>query len=191
MVSVLVVGTNTYQLQAAASALLEDNILAHTAWTALASDDKDRALITAFNVLEGIVWQGEKTGTAQHPRTGLTNCNGDDISSASTAPDILMAQAVLAYEYSQDPSLAGSSATGAQLKRAKAGSAEVEFFQKQVTAASGALDAISRLPLVVKDLIKCYTAAGDSAGIAGPTITGTGRASGFSDCDYDLNGGYA
>lgn len=186
MVSVLSVGTNTYQDQADATTLLGDNIYT-SEWLTVASDDKDRALITAFKVLENLVWQGTKTGTPQHPRTGLVNCNGDDVPSGATAPDVLLAHALLAYDYSQDATLAGSSATGAQLKKAKAGSAEVEFFQKQLVRGSTGLTDWERLPTTVKDLLKCYTQSG-TAGIAGPTITGTSAPSSFTACDSTLDG---
>ncbi len=190
MVSTLVVGTNTYQLQAAADALLEDHI-ATPDWVSVGSDDKARALITAFNVMENLVWQGTKTGTAQHPRTGLTNCNGDAVSSASVGSDILLAQAILAYEYSQDTALADSSSTGAELKRAVAGSAEVEFFQKARTFGANPLSAYQRLPTVVKDLLKCYLSAGASTGLGAPTITGTSAGSSFCEHDSEFNGGLA
>lgn len=178
MVATLVVGTNTYQLQADADALLEDDV-STGAWSFLDSDTKDRCLITAFKLLETQTWQGDKTGgdaqTAQHPRTGLVNCNGDAISDSTTAPDILNAHAQLSYELSQDPSLAGSANTGSNVKKLKAASASIEFFQR--TDDEGA--PTSRFPSRIQELISCYLAGGTG----GNEAFGTGADSIFDECD--------
>ena len=84
MVTAIAVGTNSYITQAEADTELGDNI-STGGWAFLGTEAKSQSLITAFSLLETQSWQGSKTGgtvqTAQHPRSGLSNCNGDAISS--------------------------------------------------------------------------------------------------------------
>lgn len=182
MVSTLVVGTNTYQLQASANTILGDNI-ATAKWATKPSATKDAALITAFNLMETQRWQGEKTQpaptqTAQHPRTGLVNCNGEAIDSATIAPDVIRAQALLAFELSEDPTLAGGTTTGSNIKKLQAGSASIEFHER--TNDSG--DPVNfRFPPRVQELLACYlegvlTGGVEAIGADGESI--------FDPCDY-------
>jgi hypothetical protein len=182
MVSTLVVGTNTYQLQASANTILGDNI-ATMSWATKPSSTKDAALITAFYLLETQRWQGEKTGgagqTAQHPRIGLTNCNGDEIDENTTAPDILRAQALLAYELVTNPKLAGSANTGSNIKRLQAGSASIEYFERTDDDEFPT----TRFPARVQELIACYI---EGQNIGGVESFGTDGDSIFDPCDdYD------
>ena len=177
MVSTLVVGTNTYQLQTSADTILADNI-ATGAWAFLSADTKAQALITAFNMLETQAWNGEKTSdsqTAQHPRTGLTNCNGDEIDSATIAPDIIRAQALLAFELSQDPTLAGSANTGSNIKKLQAGAASIEYFERTDDDDYPT----SRFPSRVQELLACYLKSGSFTGTT--ESFGTGVDSIFDD----------
>lgn len=181
MVSTLVVGTNTYQLQASADTILGDNI-ATAAWATKSPNTKAQALITAFYMMETQAWQGEKTGgdaqTAQHPRIGLTNCNGDEIDSASIAPDILRAQALLAFELSVDPSIAGSPNTGSNIKKLQAGSASIEYFERTDDDEFPT----TRFPARVQELLACYLESGAFTG--GTEAFGTDGESIFGPCDY-------
>lgn len=179
MVSTLVVGTNTYQLQASANTILGDNI-ATQSWATKPSATKDQALITAFHMLEAQSWEGEKTGgagqTAQHPRTGLTNCNGDEVTSVAIAPDIIRAQALLAYELVTNPKIAGTANTGSNIKRLQAGSASIEYFERTDDDEYPT----TRFPTSVQELINCYIEGSD---ISGVESFGTDGDSIFDPCD--------
>lgn len=182
MTSALVVGTNTYQLQASANTILGDNI-ATQAWATKPSATKDAALITAFHMLEVQRWQGAKTGgsgqTAQHPRSGLTNCNGDEIDENTIAPDIIRAQALLAFELVTNPKLAGSPNTGSNIRRLQAGSASIEYFERTDDDDFPT----SRFPASVQELISCYI---EGQSLGGVESFGTDGDSIFDPCDdYD------
>lgn len=63
MVSQLIVGINTYVTRDEADAYLEDS-LRGTPWSSVDPDTKDRALITAFRLLEKQRWNGVATGVS-------------------------------------------------------------------------------------------------------------------------------
>lgn len=171
MVSTLVVGTNTYQSQADANALLAD-LIHTTAWSTVFSDTKNRALITAFKDIELLSLIDPDTGAAID-------------ASAAPAP-IKQAQAELAFIYSQDPETASQVAADAtNVKSVGAGSARVAFF-----APKDGTKFASR----VMDLLKPYIQAAASA--AGSTaasyVTGACNASSFDANDsLTLNRGLA
>lgn len=122
--------------------------------------------------------------SALHPRSGMSDCDGQAIDSLALAEDLKSGQIELAYELTQDTSLESASNTGSNVKQVGAGSAQVAFFRP--TSGSGES---SRFPNVVMELIRCLT--GSSAGIAGPTITGTTATSSATACDDELTEGFA
>lgn len=63
MVSQLIVGENTYVTRDEADAYLEDSLRA-TPWASVDPDTKDRALISAFRLLEKQRWNGTATGVS-------------------------------------------------------------------------------------------------------------------------------
>lgn len=171
MVSSLVVGTNTYQSQGDANTLLGDWI--HTsAWAAVPSPTKDKALITAFRDIELLNLIDPDTGSAI------------DASAAPVA--IKSAQAELAFTYSQDADAASSATSdGTNIRSVGAGSAKVAFFAPK----DG-----TRFTARVMNWLKPYIAA--SASAAGTTaasyVSGACDASSFDSGDeLLLNRGYA
>lgn len=158
-----------------------------TAWNAASADDKARALVAAADWLDrASTYSGDPTVSGQPrawPRDGAVNaCTGDAIADGTIPDDIFYAQAWLAGAILVDNAAAASSGEGSNVKQAKAGSASVTFFRPTQGSASDV-----RLPQVAHDYNKCYTES--NANIAGPTASGTSRASGFCDDDYGLNSG--
>lgn len=181
MPSAIVVGTNSYVTLAEATTYLGD-VIGADSWAFLDADTQTKALLTAFNLLERQLWQGEAVGAVDWPRTGVIDCAGDPVDDATVPEDIKSAQIELAYALTVDPSLAGKTTTADNTKRLKAGSAEIEFFN---TDGSDNF-APGRFPANVMELIKCFTqAAGGGAGSA--ESFGTECPKDLSPCRYDLN----
>ncbi len=164
-----------------------------TAWEAAVAagvDDEKRALVAAADWLDrSSTFTGTETVSGQArawPRDGATNeCTDDVIADGTTPDDIFNAQAWLAGVILADNAAATSAGEGSNIKQAKAGSASVTFFRPTEGTASD-----TRLPTVANDYVRCYTAAGSSAGVAGPSITGTGCAGTTAD-GQELNDGLA
>jgi len=184
MVSTLVVGTNTYATLAESNTYLGDSIDSGN-WDFLGDDDKTKALISAFRLLEKQSYSGTKTDplqTAAFPRTGLS-CHGAAVDSVTVPEDVESAQIELAYALSQDPTLATQANTGTNEKRLQAGSASIEFFNS--TDGSGGYLA-SRFPANVQELLNCDLASSSST--AGAEAFGTGCPSIFPVCCPDEDG---
>lgn len=117
---------------------------------------------------------------SRHPRIGLTDCDGNDIDELLVAQGVCDGQIELAYELTQDSDVETSPGTESNLKRAKAGSAEVELFRP---------DAGAVLPQIVFDLVKCFLASTTSA--VAPVVGDSTSVSQFTDCERsDLTEGY-
>lgn len=85
----------------------------------------------------------------------------------------------LAYEISQDPTIEAADSTATNLKRAKAGSAEVEFFRPGGPfGTSGA----TRFPAIVMEWLGQFF-CGASGSTMGGIVSGTDAESQFDDCD--------
>jgi len=168
MTSTLVVGTNTYITLTEANTYLGDSIRAQ-AWSFLPSDTRNKALLTAFRIIERQVWEGEATGSIAFPRTGLTDCDEVAVSSATVPQLVKDAQAEIAYDLTQDNNLETTGGIGSNVKRARAGSAEVEFFTS-TGGASGTGSA--RFQPHIMELIGCFLEGSNIGGIA-PIAPGT------------------
>lgn len=185
MPSVLVVGTNTYVSRADADAYAGDS-LALSGWLLLPASTRDAALLTAFKLLERQVWQGIPTagaGTTPHfPATGVTDCYGNAVDENTVPQQIEDAQIELAWLLTQDAELEGSTSTGGSVKKAQAGSASVEFFNRD-----GSPDyAVTRFPPNVHELVKCFLSSSLLA--SGAEVVGADGESIFDPCDnYDRN----
>lgn len=181
MPSALVVGTNTYVTQAQADTYLGDSFAWSTNWSALTSDQKDLALLSAFRLLEKQQWEGTPTaGPAHFPASGVTDCLGEAIPDSTVPPDIEAAQIELAYAISQNPDLETNTTTDDNTKRLQAGSASIEFFNRDGTIFA------TRFPGNVMELIKCYLRS--SSASCGPEAIGATGESIFDECDdYDRN----
>lgn len=162
-----------------------------TAWEAASEDDQNRSLASAADWLDrALIFTGTKTVSTQArawPRDNATDsCAGTSITSGTTPDDIFYAQCWLAGVILADSAAAASSGQGSNVKAVGAGSASVEFFRPTEGTSSD-----TRLPKVADDYSKCYTDAGTSAGIAGPTFTGTSQPSSFCANDDEFNEGMA
>jgi hypothetical protein len=177
-----VVGTNSYIDVADATAYLVDHINAAD-WSATSATKQAQALVTATRMLDRQPWLGTKyqqapTQVLDWPRSGLTDDEGQEIDETAVPQFILDATCELALALIQDDSIQSSRNTGSNLKRAKAGSAEVEFF---ATGTSG-----PRFPTIIHELVGDYLEG--SSSFSGPLATGTENESQLED--YDLNGSY-
>lgn len=117
--------------------------------------------------------------TALQPRSGLTDCDSVAILLNTVAIGIEQAQMELAFELSQDTDLEGSGGEPNNLRRAKAGSAEVEFYRDsgRISASGGAS---TRFPPIVWEYIRCFI-SGASITTITPFVNGAGTVSSFED----------
>jgi hypothetical protein len=149
---------------------------------------QQQALISAARMLDrSVEFTGEETVAGQPrawPRDNASNnCTGEDVTDGTVPDDIAFAEYELADILWLDADVAASSGTGSNVKRVKAGSAEVEFF----TGTEGTLSE-TRLPTVVNDLAGCYV---ENSGISGGSW-GTSDAEGvvgYDPDDFDLSQG--
>lgn len=86
----------------------------------------------------------------------------------------------LAYELSVDPSLEGSNSTATNIKRAKAGSAEVEFFRP---GGAFGTDGSTTFPAIVQSYLGQFLCGAGQSLVGGGYASGTGAPSQFDDCD--------
>lgn len=182
----LTVGTNTYVTDLEFQAYLAQSIAGMTLTTTSAT--REAGLVTAFNQIERQVYEGEMTQspptqTASFPRTGLTDKYGDEVSSATVPQVVKDAQCELAIALLSNASVASAGDASSNIKRLRAGSAEVEYFRP----VDGA-----RFPAPVMELLGPFLA--NSAALLsgmGGIASGTDVESQFDDDDaYDLNQGY-
>ena len=168
--------------------------LGAASWTAASADEKSQALVTAVRMMDrAVTWTGTKTVTSQAlawPRDSAT-CSGTAVDDGTIPDAVVYGSFELALALLEDEAIQDNPSSGSNLKRAKAGSAEVEFFRP--TQGQPGLD--NRFPVIVHELISCYF-AGDTVGL-GLFIDGTDsdnvdERSGFDSCSdgYGLSEGY-
>lgn len=155
-----------------------------TAWAAASADEKAQALIMASDWIDRASdWTGSKTTAAQPrewPRDNATNqCTGESITSGTVPDALATATFWLAGQILVDPTIVDSSGEGSNVKKAKAGSAEVTFFTPTIGGASDV-----RLPTVAHDYLKCYLSSGTS--IITPSGTGDDDDSYFGPGDWGI-----
>jgi hypothetical protein len=154
-----VVGTDSYVTVAEADAYHLASI--HGAnWTAAVNLTKEQALLTATRMLERQEWVGTKTSPVQAldwPRTGVTYPDGTPVPSATVPQFIKDAECELALALINDQSVQINEDTSNNIRRLKAGSAEIEYFRPT----SG-----SRFPTIVAELVNFYLAS--AAGFSAP-----------------------
>lgn len=163
-------------------------------WTAATTDNKATALVSAFRMLNrGPSFSGSPTVDGQAgawPRDGAT-CNGTAVTDGTIPDNIVDGQFELALALLEDEAIQDGPGTGSNVRRAKAGSAEVEFFRP--TIGEPGLD--NRYPQVVHELIGCYF-AGNAASLGlfvdGTDSSAADESSSFGSCDndYGLSEGY-
>lgn len=181
-VSTLTVGVNTYVTRAEADTYLGDTYGQAALWAAQSNDQKDQALLTAFKLLERQVWQGTAVGAISFPRTDLYDCAGLAVSSASVPDEVEQAQIELAFAITQDPTLATKTTTDDNTKSLKAGSAAIEFFNRDGSPSQ----VIGRFPANVMELIRCFLAS-YAGGMSGAETFGNECPETFDTDGYDRN----
>lgn len=158
-----------------------------TAWAAASVDDRARALVSATRWLDRVSnFSGTKTVSTQPlewPRDGAT-CGSTAITDGTIPDDIALAEFELALALTNDAAAQDASGQGSNVKRAKAGSAEVEFFSSTIGTSAD-----TKLPTVAHDLIKCLLDGSGSA-FGGGFASGADCSSSFDDTDFGRSGGY-
>jgi hypothetical protein len=132
---------------------------ASATWAAATADTRKRALVTAQRYLDTLKWKGTKTSSIQPlqwPRTGVTLSDGTAVDSTVYPTAIVYAEYDLAYAIIVNPALLTDTAQGGpgNVKRVKAGTAEVEFFKST---------SMTLLPASILVSIQDYLAGGSTA----------------------------
>lgn len=171
--------------------------LGATEWTSASTLQKQQALISATRLIDrAIIFSGTKTVSSQSlqwPRDDAT-CRSEAVTDGTIPDNIALANFELALALLKDPTLLTSNSAGSNTKRAKAGSAEIEYFRPTIGTS---ID--FRLPRHIWDLLGCYTSGANSSGIGAVwdsgtlDSTGSERQSYFDDCqnDYNRSDGFA
>lgn len=201
IVSTITIGADTYSVYALTSDAVADANSYFAArldaaeWNggSVTTLTKQQALITAVRFLDrGMLWSGTQTDTAtpqplEWPRDSAT-CRGDAVTDGTIPDDFAHGEFELALALLKDAAIQNSPDAGSNLRRAKAGSAEVEFFRPTQSAAD-----TTRFPQVVHELVGCYAQGTTTA----PFVDGTDseaadESSHFSTTDnsYDLSRGF-
>ena len=196
VISTVTVGTDTYSVYALTANAVTDadsfwNLrlgAAATAWAAATTDDKSRALVLASDWIDrALTFSGTKTVSTQDrewPRDDAF-C-GDTAVTDGTTPDALATATFwLAGAITEDNTIVDGTGEGSNVKVAKAGSAEVEFFGSTLGSSTD-----TRLPVVANDYLKCYL-DGSGMTIITPTGTGDGNTSAFCDDDFERGQGFS
>lgn len=175
----LVVGTNSYISVADATTYFEGSI-DHDLWDAATNDTRERALISATRMMDRQDWLGSKYSSSQDlewPRSGLTDKNGDSLDETTVPQQVLDATCELASALIDNPYLQDDTDSGSNIKKLKAGSAEIEF----IRALSG-----TRFPTIINELVGLWLS--NSGSYTGPLFGGLDNESSFS-ANFDLTRG--
>lgn len=184
-VTTVTIGGNPYNVygdETEADLFMAADIELAAGWTALTGDQKPQGLVSATRLIDRQDWLGAIAVDGQPlewPRTGLTDKNGTEVVSASLPQFVENACIILAAMLAAKSTLQASASTGSNVKRVKAGPAEVEFFNSTLT--SGAI-----FPARVQDLLGLFL---DNQAVTGMCAAGTGSLT--SGEDYSLSKGYA
>jgi hypothetical protein len=168
--------------------------LGATAWTGATTLLKQQALVSAARMMDRrATWTGTQTvpGQAlQWPRDNATKC-GEEVADGTVPDDIALAEFELALALLNDAAIQNSAGTGSNIRVAKAGSAQVEFFVPTIGTSSA-----TQFPQPVHELLRCYLDSSTARLAAGPVVTGTdpdccNQRSTFDECGggFGLNGG--
>lgn len=176
MPSSITVPTNSYTTMAESNTYHDDSSHGAT-WAATEEEDRTRAKITAFRMIERQDYKGDKVGTEKWPRTGLTDEEGDEVPSGSVPQFVRDAQFELELELIVNPSVQTNDNTDDNIKRLKAGTAAITKFRPT----SG-----PRFPTIINEYLGRYL-EGEFILIQ-PFAGGTDVETAFST--YELNRGY-
>lgn len=151
-------------------------------WSAnVTTDDaRGRLLVDATRMLDGIAWAGTKTSPTQAlawPRTGVVRADGTAVDPLFYPIEIVHAAYELAFAILVDPDIVDSGgSTASNIKRVKAGTAEVEFMGR-----SSGLP----LPKSAWSLVSMFAASAAGSGVGFGFALGTCEESQF-DGDEDF-----
>ncbi len=150
-------------------------------WIDADAADKRQTLVSATRMIDRENWLGQRTVSAQSlefPRTGLTDKDGNAVDSATVPLAVEEANYELALALLNDAAVQEADTTGSNVKRVKAGSAEVQFFRPT----DG-----TPFPTIANDLLKTFRESGALAGLA----SGSDEVSAFCDPNpHGLTEGY-
>ncbi len=162
---------------------------AATAWGAATTDDQNRALVAASDWIDrASTFQGTKTVSTQArewPRDGVVDqCTGETVADGTTPDEIAEACFWLAGNIVVDPTIVDGPGEGSNIKSAKAGTAEVVFFQPTTGSSSD-----TRLPVTAHDYLKCLLDGTSS--IIAPSGSGADDDSAFCEDDFTRTEGFS
>lgn len=189
MATVTINGTDytVYADEAAASLYLQADLSRYATWGALSTDDQKRALVSSTRWIDRQCWGGVKASSdgLEFGRTGLKDSSGNELSAAQTRAIMEESSILLASDIAADNSITNQQSSGSNIKRTKAGSAEVEYFRST-------MGTTTKFPTAVHDRIGMWLcSATSSAAQAIPYAAGTDVQSEFTaDKGYDLFEGY-
>lgn len=193
MISDVTIGTDTFKVYAITADPLVDaeswmaGKIGTTEWDAATDPDKNAALVSAARWIDRVIdsWTGTVTVAGQPrdwPRNNAT-CDGVAIPDGTTPDALAYAEFELANILIIDPSAQDASSQGSNVKKAKAGSAEVVFFTGTLGTTQD-----TRLPSVAHDMINCFFA---SQGLIPGTASGVDDDSAFGSSDFDRSAPFA
>ena len=152
----------SYLTVAEADIALAVEVNRRAAWNALSTNEKARMLVASTRRIDFFQFKGVRANPGQETKWPRQNDGDaeslpdDVVSSGTTIPDpIEEATALLAGTIAQNPAAASVQHPNAgreSIKKVKAGTAEVEFFNSQATSA-GATNAIAANSLVAQELV--------------------------------------
>jgi len=187
MATVTIDGNNydVYVTVADCTEYLAGDVLLSDDWSTAVNPEQ--ALVSATRLIDRQTWQGDRTDVPptqplEWPRTGVTDKYGNAVDSASVPQSIIDACCILAGLLVQDSTLFEQQDTGSNIRKLKAGSAEIENF-KPTSAGKGA----TKFPPQVQELLGQYLASG--ATLVAPVSYGTAITDAFGT-GYGLNKGY-
>lgn len=186
------IGGNTYAAYAsvdAADAYLLVDPVRGIIWEALAEDRRGAALVAASRRLDMLTFPGRPTEADQErkwPRIGVSYADGRPVSGTVVPKEVEEATILLAGTIAAKPGAAGAGGSGANFKRLKAGSAEVEYFTStkgKPLADEAAWDILQNAGLIGGSSFGSALAAG------GNMASGTDQRSAFDE-GFGLNRGF-
>ena len=152
------------------------------AWAALNPDQKGTNLVAATRRLDLLQWSGEKVDPNQEtqwPRNNAT-CDGESVPNTGVPKPVENATGLLAGSITRDASASNQGTSGSNIKKAKAGSADVTFFRPT--------NGVALQDTTAYSLVQCYL---DGAGGAYGLVSGNCDNSEFLDKEAPgLNRGY-
>ena len=166
MPTVTISGTTfeVYASTADADTYLKASIQHAAAWAALTSDQKAMCLVEAKRLFDAQLWQGSKTVSNQPlawPRKDVVDAYGEAVSSATVPQAITDGNVEMAAILATDAEAATALNSGSNIRRVKAGPAEVEYFTPTI---DGASKFPTKVQALVGQYLKTATAEGEAFG---------------------------